>query len=68
MKKIVTTELTDKSVIVSVQCLESPADELASHAVEYVFPLDLVNPRVSLQIATLLVSDPTIPQCESKEE
>lgn len=65
MRKIVTTEMTDKEVIVVVKSLSSDSAEcFTPDACSYAFPFSLVNPRIALQIATLLVSDPTIPQSD----
>lgn len=69
MRKFVITEMTDSSVSVTIRVLEnSDSDQFAPYTVSYEFPFSLVNPRVALQISTLLVSDPSIPDCNGKEE
>lgn len=66
MRKIVSTEMTEDFVVVSVDCPDS--NDSSRPMCTWAFPLKLVNPRIALQIATLLVSDPTVPQCDEKEK
>lgn len=59
MRKVVSTEMSEESVLISVDFPES--NDSSVPVCKWAFPLKVVNPRVALQIATLLVSDPTIP-------
>lgn len=66
MKKVVTTEMKPNAVSVDIYFVSDTSDEVL-FPVHYVFPFDTVNPRVALQIATLLVQDPTAPEKKSNE-
>lgn len=52
MKKIVTTEMTEKSIIITVSA------EREATLID--LPFTLVNPRIGLQVASLLSSDPSL--------
>lgn len=54
MKKI-TTELTKTSVIVTIDAPDCDTCVLE-------FPVNMVSPQVSLQVASLISADPKIPQ------
>lgn len=58
MRKVVTIEMTEDFVLVSVDCPDFNTSERA--LCKYSFPLDVINPRIALQIASLLSSDPTV--------
>lgn len=60
MKKIITTEMKPNAVCVDLYFVSEDSDN-AQTPICYVFPFDAVNPRTALQIATLLVQDPTVP-------
>lgn len=62
MKKIITTEMTDKSVVVALSS-EDNESKVCSSVLE--FPFELVNPRVALDIASILVRDPSVPNCST---
>lgn len=66
MKKVVLTEMTEEFVVISIDCPE--VNDFVMPVCKWAFPLNVVNPRTALQIATLLVSDPTIPQENEKEK
>ena len=59
MKKV-TIELTDKAVLVSVSAPECDDVNLE-------FPVNMVSPQVSLQIASMLAGDPKLPKPISNE-
>lgn len=65
MKKIVTTEMSEKSVWITIGVLDSEGKQVSF--IQHEYPVDLVNPQTSLRIATLLVSDPTLPKDEKVE-
>lgn len=65
--KVVTTEMSEHSIVVVVS-IYPPIGGAPDQVHSYEFPVDVVNPRVALQIATLLVSDPTIPSSDEKEK
>lgn len=52
MKKIVTTEMTEKSIIVTI------SGDRDATLID--LPFTLVNPRIGLQVASLLSSDPSL--------
>lgn len=69
MKKIVTTEMTDKSVIITLSSEDSES-KMFSSVLE--FPFEIVNPRIALDIASILVRDPSVPdfsnRCSNEKE
>ena len=65
MRKVVSTLMTDSYVEVTIS-VEGSSDSESN--VVFRFPTSCVNPRVALQIATLLVSDPTIPSSYEKAD
>lgn len=66
-RKVVTTEMSDDSVVIIVS-IYPPIGGVPCQVHTYQFPFDAVNPRIALQIATLLVSDPTVPVSDEKEK
>ena len=52
MKKIVTTEMTEQSIIITISG--------GVDATLLDLPFTLVNPRIGLQVASLLASDPSL--------
>lgn len=65
MKKIITTEMKTNAVCIDIYFSSEDSDDV-QNPVRYTFPFNTVNPRVALQIATLLVQDPTVPSDEKE--
>lgn len=63
MKKIVTTCMSSDYVSVAIRFEDSSIPECMYH-----FPVDIINPRTSLQIATLLSSDSSMPKSAPCDE
>lgn len=66
MKKIVTTEMSEKCIWITVAAMDSEGNQVS--CLQYEFPIDLVSPQTTLRIATLLVSDSTLPKHEETED
>lgn len=60
MKKIVSTEMRDDAVVIQISVSSDGASSVVPDTLSVEFPMRFVNPRISLQIASLLSSDPTV--------
>lgn len=65
MKKVVTTEMNEHSVIISMLCYDSN-NALVDGTCVLEIPFKFVNPRTAIQAATLFVQDPTVPSDEKE--
>lgn len=59
--------MTEEFVAVTVEAVSISDSQPSTVFAEFRFPNSLVNPRIALQIATLLTSDPTVPVSQKTE-
>lgn len=65
MKKIVSIEMSEATVSILVSVKNSCDSTVDSCS--FNFPFSVISPRTSLQIASILAQDASIPQCESND-